>query len=235
MRARRLSAAAVLAVIGVLVLGACARSNPSVAAYVGNTAYTKSEVDRAFDALPKEQTKQNPRALRQFIVSMMVLSEVAERNASAAGKPLAKPTPDQLQQVAGRVGLPADSAFVRLQARYQVAVQYLESEAKSTEPDDTLRREIFDSLRAKGVIPDGTTFEQVRAAIDSSELRHLVGVRSLVGDLANRYRVRVNPEYAPLELQATVPIAGGQAQADVNIPVSIKGEQIVTDVGTPTS
>ncbi|HEY2947770.1 MAG TPA: hypothetical protein VGJ53_05125 [Micromonosporaceae bacterium] len=234
MRARRLGVAAALAVVGVLVLGACARSNPSVAAYVGNTAYTKSEVDRAFDTLPKDQTQRNPQALRQFIVSMMVLSEVAERNAAAAGKPLAKPTAEQVQQIARQLSLPADSAFVRLQARYQGAVQHLESEAKSTEPDDTLRREIFDGLRAQGVIPAGTTFAQVRAAIDSSELRHLVGVRTLLGDLVNRYHVRVNPAYAPLELQASVPIAGGQAQANVSIPVSIKGEQIVTDLSTPS-
>jgi hypothetical protein len=230
MRARRVCAALAVAALGVLALGACAKSSPSVAAYVGDTQYTKGDVDRAFDSVPTEQ-QQNGQSLRQFIVSMMVVAEVAERHAAENGNTV----PDvDANQVAQGLELPLDAPIVRLQARYQGAVQYLQTEAQATEPDDTLRRELFDKLAADGVLAPGTTFDQVRAAIDSEDLRHLVGVRNLLGELAERYNVRVNPAYGALELQAGgVPIANGQAQVDVNIPVSIEGEQSVTDLSSP--
>lgn len=232
MRARRLCAAVALAAVGVLVLGACAKSNPSVAAYVGNTAYTKADVDRAFDSVPDEQAQQNGQRIREFIVSMMVVSEVAERHAKATGKTIdVNPT-----EVAQGSGLPVDDPIVQLQARYQAALEFLQNEAKATEPDDALRRELFNQLTAKGVVSPGTPYDDVRSAIDSEGLRHLVGVRNLLAELAERYDVRVNPAYGPLQLQAGgVSIANGQAQVDVTIPVSIEGEHFVMDLTTPAA
>ncbi|HEX2358119.1 MAG TPA: hypothetical protein VHI50_16880 [Micromonosporaceae bacterium] len=233
MRARRLCAALALAAVGVLALGACAKSSPSVAAYVGEKAFTKADVERAFDSVPEEQAQQNAESIRDFIVSMMVVGEVTKRHAEANGKTVPE---GDTKAVAQGAGLPADNPLVELQARYQAAVQFLQSEAKPAEPDNTLRHELFDQLTAKGVVNPGTTFDDVRSAIDSEDLRHLVGVRNLLADLAERYHVRVNPAYGPLALQANgVSIANGQAQVDVDIPVTIEGEQFVTDLTTPAA
>jgi hypothetical protein len=233
MRARRLCAAVALAAAGVLVLGACAKSNPNVAAYVGDTAYTKADVDRAFDSVPEEQTRQDGQGIREFIVSMMVVSEVAERHAKATGKTIEEIDENEVAQ---GTGLAVNDPIVKLQARYQAALQFLQTEAKAAEPDDALRRELFNQLTAKGVVSPDTSFDDVRSAIDSDGLRHLVGVRNLLAELAERYDVRVNPAYGPLQLQAGgVPIANGQAQVDVAIPVSVEGEQFVMNVSTPAA
>jgi hypothetical protein len=227
-RARRLVAVAVVTAVGVLALAGC-RSQPGVAAYVGDTEFSQNQVDRAFDSVTDPSLKQNEGALRQFIVSMMVVSEVAERHAGSIGKPVPKVDAAEVAQ-----GAAADSDFARLQARYTGAIRLLQSEARSVEPDEQLRRMLFDQLVQRGAVQRGVSYEQVRTAIDSDQLRGVVGVRNLLAELAKRYDVVVNPAFAPLELHANgVPIAGGQAQVNLDIPVTVGREPVV--VGTRSS
>lgn len=215
--ARRVASIAATLLVGVLVLTGC-RSDPKVAAYVGDTTFTRAQVDRVFDSLPREAVGENPANVRQYIVSMMVVRAVAEQHAESLGKQVPEGATNPSS------GMDPESAFAKLQGRYNGAVQLLQSEAKPAEPTEELRRNLFQQLEQAGRLQPGAKFEQVAPVIDSQELRSVVAVRDLLGELARRYDVVVNPAYAPLELHASsVPIANGQATVDVTIPVSVEG------------
>lgn len=217
-RARRVASIAAILLIGALVVTGC-RSDPKAAAYVGDTTFTRAQVDQVFDSLPPETVSKDPSSVRQYIVSMMVVRAVAERHAESLGKPV----PEAATTPAS--GIDPGTAFAKLQGRYNGAVQLLQSEAKPAEPTEELRRNLFQQLEQAGRLQPGVKFEQVAPAIDSRELRGVVAVRNLLGELARRYDVVVNPAYAPLELHASsVPIANGQATVDIAIPVSVEDE-----------
>jgi hypothetical protein len=228
MRARRIAVIAVLAVVGGLALGGC-RAHPEVAAYIGDKAFTRAELDAVFRDY-KRRPDETPAQALQSLVSYEIVTALAERDAAANGEQLEQP---DLNTVAGSLGLKPDSPYVQLEARYQSVVGYLQKKSKPTAPDEPLRRELFRQLQSQG-LPPNYTYDQVAQAIDSPQLRAYVGIRNLIGELGRRHDVVVNPRYAPLRLVVpNVEIADGQAQVTVVIPISVDPPAFVRDAAGP--
>jgi hypothetical protein len=249
-RARRLASIAVVASLGLGGLSAC-RSEPSVAAYVGNdTRITEKRVqevwDDAFAALQTanagaEAGASAPPAtlsitradIVRTLVSNNVLTEVAQRESVTA------PAELPLGDYATQLRLPQDAEYVRLYAESDALIRALRTKVQAAAAaadltDDDLR-EVFDVLVEAQEVPAGTTFEQFKTQLPAENLtlvKTAAAVRKEVAETTDAMKITVNPRYQPL----TIPVLEFQTQNGalkplVSVPLGATPEDApVTDV-----
>lgn len=218
-RARRVALVAVLAVVGVAGLTGC-RSQPTVAAYVGDTRITNRQVDRlAADAeqhARDEQSADVPLVTpsRDAIVTVLVMREIASRLAAEHAR-----TPADVDRaaIARRDRVSAGSRYAALHAEmygYLIALQQGRQAAQPTEAD---LRDMYARAVSAGLAEPGRYDDFAASIVGVDGLGEALAERNELADAARRYRVVVNPRYAPLEY----PVFGGSNQQGVFVGVLV--------------
>jgi hypothetical protein len=212
-RARRLASLAVVVAVGALALAGC-KSEPSVAAYVGDQKITEKRVDDILadarnklaavkPAATSQPTAQaSPTAAaptlpgRDMIVSTLVLNMICDRLAVDRGT---KFTTVDINQVAQAEQLPAASTYIVERTKLYSCLGGVET-GGSTAPTEAELRDIYDRGKAAGAIPKDQTFEQIAPQLDGTQLRSALAAKHTFTDVVAKYNVTVNPRYRPLEL-----------------------------------
>jgi hypothetical protein len=195
-RARRTALVAVLAVLGVVALTGC-RTQPTVAAYVGDTRITEAQVNEVVDEVKPQVDKGSLGRARQEVVSWLVMGRVADQLVRDRGYPVAQPDYDALAQAAR---LPAKTKLSRVYGDLFVRMDALSNKLPPAQPTPADLRAIYEAQRAAGSIPPDMTYEQAVSQIDPDQIARLVGLRNELRDQAVRMHVSVNPKYRPLTL-----------------------------------
>ncbi|MFE9203705.1 hypothetical protein [Micromonospora sp. NPDC007230] len=241
MRARRLVAAASVAV-GLVALAGC-RSEPGVAAYVGDHRITEDAVTRLLDELraeaptpsaePSAGPEQAPPAevrmpSRTQVVSNLVLLDVCQRLADDKGY---QPPQQRVtaSQIAPQLGVPADTAYAERVADLTNCMNSLPT-PEPVAPNEQDLAEVVAAGKAAGVIPAEVTVQQAAAQLDGDQLRGALGSKKVLADAITGYEVSVSPRYRPLEIPLLSFAAG---QAAVSVPLGEPGSDSVTDVSKP--
>ncbi|MCZ7420876.1 hypothetical protein O7605_15265 [Verrucosispora sp. WMMA2121] len=243
MRARRLVAVASVAV-GLVALAGC-RSEPGVAAYVGDHRITEDAVTEVIedvqaknptptegDEAPPGQEPplpgQEPQLpARSQVVSTLVLSEVCERVSADEGyRPQNQIDP---AQVAQGIGLSPETGYVRQVAELYTCLSGIPIGAPVAPTEQELT-ELVEAGKRAGAVPPEVTVEEAAAQLDGDQLRQALANRNSLREAVETYDVTVNPRYRPL----VFPVLSftGQAIA-VGVPLGEPGSDAVTDISTP--
>jgi hypothetical protein len=234
-RARRLASVAVVASLAVAGLSAC-RSEPTVAAYIGDTKITEDRVDAVFDearaaAVPaREGEAPAPAVTRGDVVNALVSADVLGKVVKARN--LTPPADLNFEQAASDLRLPATAEYVRLYATAKTYVSLLRQDAPATgEPTEADMHQVFDVLVANGEA-DASQFEQFKAQLPAQNkqlVTSAAAVRNEINEVTGPMKIRVNPRYQPasisvLEFQtqngAVRPLVTAPLGADDTVPVS---------------
>ncbi|MFV2008955.1 MULTISPECIES: hypothetical protein [unclassified Micromonospora] len=193
-RVRRLASITVIALVGVAVLSAC-RSQPGVAAYVGDEQYTEEQVtsliDDMADQLGEQAGQQGapPLPTRQQVVSALVLADVcAQLDVPSGAQPV---SPEQL-------GLPPASEYGQTASQAWNCIVGLQAGGQ-VQPTQEELFDLVEKGRAAGVIPDEVTDEEAAGQLDGEQLRSSLAARDALADAVAGQDVTVNPRYRPLE------------------------------------
>jgi len=222
-RVRRLVAVATVAALGVIGLGACARSEPTVAAYVGDTTFSHQEVDRIVDEVSEEVPADQRGALRRNVVQMLVLREVATRYADEHN--ISVPAVDPIA-FAQQQRLPVGTRFAELAAGYATAAGAVEEAAASAAPSEADQREVYSHLTVQGS-PVAEPFEAIRSYLGEPQIGKAVGFRNLIRAAVEEADVVVNPRYGDVEFRVGVQVA--PATSWLTVPLSGR-DPAVSDV-----
>jgi hypothetical protein len=221
-RARRLASVVVVASLGVAGLSAC-RSEPSVAAYVGGSErITVDRVDAVYDEVHDKLQAAPPAApgadgrpattssgpvhvpiTRTDVLSLLLGSELIDKIAAQQG--VAAPADLQETAIAGALGLPADSQYAQLYAKWRGLIAALTNKVSAPgTPTDAELRELHDSLVAiKGVDPS-MPFAEFKKQLAQSQNMPIVQRAAAVHDQIAKATadsdVRINPRYQPAHL-----------------------------------
>ena len=231
---RRLLAATIAGVFALAGASAC-REQPTVAAYVGDVQLSNAQVERIVDEFKDANFReQHAGDIREAVVSDFVLNEVGRRIATERNVPIQAPNLSQYQDMAQQDKVPLDSEFVRLVADADATMQALASISTPAAPTEADQREVYDSVladaKAQGQGAGFPSFDQVKAQIDSPDMRSAFAVRPLLRDGVKKYDVVVNPRYQPIGID--LPFSVGGVQTRVVIPLGSSGPQAVTDTSS---
>ncbi|WFE23469.1 hypothetical protein O7621_09400 [Solwaraspora sp. WMMD937] len=211
-RVRRLASITVIALVGVAALSAC-RSQPGVAAYVGDEQYTEEQVtsliDDMADQLGEQAGQQGAPLLptRQQVVSALVLADVcAQLDVPGGAQPV---SPQQL-------GLPPASEYGQTASQAWTCIVGLQAGGQ-VQPTQEELFDLVEKGRAAGVIPDEVTDEEAAGQLDGEQLRSSLAARDALADAVAEQDVTVNPRYRPLEF----PVLSFQAPQGNVIAVGI--------------
>jgi len=213
--ARRLATSAVVASLAVAGLSAC-RSEPSVAAYLGDNRITESRVqdvwDNARDAVagagPDAAGASAPASAgpapmpitRSDVVRTLIGADVLPEVARKHNVTL--PADLQLGEYATALHLPETTEYLKLYAQNEAYVRLLREGATSApEPSDADYQEIFQVLQSSGQVPAGTTVEQFKTQLPAANkqlVQTAAEVRKEIAEVTAPMKIRVNPRYQPL-------------------------------------
>ena len=222
-RARRLTSVVSLAVVGVLAIGACGRSAPTVAAYVGDHSYSQSDVDQVIDQVKGQVPPDRQAELRRTVVRMMVLRDVATDYAKAHN--LSVPTIDPVA-FAQQSNLPPGVRFTEIAVGYSAAMEAVQQSVKSAVPTEADQREAHSHATVQGQ-PVTDAFEKVQQYFGEEQIGKAVGLRNLLNDAIGQADVSINPRYGDLIYQ--VPVQIGQATSWLTVPLT-KDDRPVSDL-----
>jgi hypothetical protein len=210
-RVRRLATTAALLVAGALVLAGC-RSDPQVAAYVGDTRYSQDRVtaiaDEAQDKLQQALDGQSSaggassQPVERPVSDQEVVAALVGRDVLKALAEDRKINPLQVDanQMAQQVRVPPDTEYVRALTERDGYRLGLLQQWKSAEPSEADLREVYDNL-VKGTGGQYTdSFEQFTSSLPDQSVE-LVGrsaaLRKEIEAEARKLDVTVNPRYGP--------------------------------------
>jgi parvulin-like peptidyl-prolyl isomerase len=243
MPGRRLTAVIALGLLALTGLVAC-RSDPAVAAYVGDTEITERQVDEVVTALrssfeaeletelealegtASEETIAEHRQQRldamaaQLLVArdrvavFFVLNEAGSRYVAAES--LALPEPPVAEAAQALAPLPEDHPYVLLIADFLAVTRALQEVATPVEPSGADRREVYENLRLNDQ-PVDVPFEEVAPLLTADLLAGPVGVRDLLRTVLERADVRVQPGY---DLVYEVPVQVSAATSFLGVRIS---------------
>jgi len=216
-RARRLALVVVLALVGGVILAGC-RSQPGVAAYVGDKKYTVRQVDEIVDRIVKlnNQRSQEPPdrrqvvpISRQLVLGAMVYGDLeadllAERGLTAQS--------GNATAIARSFGLEMSDPYAQLLGTYYDRFTVLAQSGAGTgaaPTRDQLLRYYHAGVEA-GVYRAGATDDDIANSRDvPADVLADLGAQALVDQAAKDKHVVVNPRYAPLPLPILMRQAGG--------------------------
>ncbi|MFI7607160.1 hypothetical protein ACIBTV_18735 [Micromonospora sp. NPDC049366] len=239
MRARRLVAVASVAV-GLVALAGC-RTEPGVAAYVGDHRITEEQVTSIVEELRPEVTASPsadeeqaadpaqpgaPQVSRSEVVTTLVLLDVCRQLSADNGyQPRGQVSPEQVAQ---QTALPAEAVYVKRFAELHTCMSGVPG-SQPVAPTKAELDKIIEIGRAAGAIPAEFTDEQAASRLDGDQLRAALASRKTLVEAADAYDVSVNPRYRPLVYPLLSFEAGVPA---VSVPLGEEGPA-VTAVSTP--
>ncbi|MFI6821795.1 hypothetical protein ACIBJE_12705 [Micromonospora sp. NPDC050187] len=240
MRARRLVAVASVAV-GLVALSGC-RSEPGVAAYIGDQRITEEAVTRILDELrddaasstPEQPATDQPAGQpgapgeprlpgRGEVVSTLVLGEVCQRLSAEKGYRPQNEVP--VEQISQQLGYPTNTAYPQRVAELYTCLSGVPAGA----PVAPTEQEMTDLVKAgkkAGAIPDEVTVEQAASQLDGQQLRTALATRNALAEAVEGYDVTVNPRYRPLSFRV---LSFPGDVAAVSVPLGEAGSDAVTD------
>jgi len=221
-RARRLASIVVVAALGLGGLAAC-RSEPSVAAYLGDQKVTEDQVTQIYDGAvagasptPAQQgaaptASPEPPVSRQQVVDLLVSLDLGRKVAAEQQvQPAQAITADQ---VAAELGVPAGSQYARDYAEWVNLSQGIFAKIGSSvgTPSDDQLQGLYQALVKVNAIDAGLTLAQIKEAFGGGEF--VAAAYQLTGMLEKQAAASdttVNPRYLPLAAPLVVS-AGGRA------------------------
>lgn len=242
-RSRRLASIAVIVVAGVVALSGC-RSEPGVAAYVGDREITEDQVtevvDDAVRKLPEPSASPDvpqspdealppgvepPKApSRADVVKVLVFGGVCEQISAEKGYQPQGEVP--AEQVGQQLGVPSDSTYARLTAELYGCLSGIPATEQVTPTREDLTSLVERARQVPGLVPPGTTNDDAARRLDVPQYRSALATRKALSDAVAQYDVVVNPRYRPLEFP--VLIFQGNIAA-VSVPVGEAGPGTVVD------
>ncbi|WP_034590851.1 peptidylprolyl isomerase [Hamadaea tsunoensis] len=213
---RRLLSAVALAGVAVFALAGC-RTSPTVAAYVGDTQITESQVSDIYDATVKEAPK-TP-LTRQDVVQALVLGELCGQLQSAK-----KFSSQQIDtaSIAQSLGVTQGAPAVKMFDKTYSCLSGFP--ASSTPLTAEQKQEVLQAAIADGIFPPGSTVASVGDQIDTAQVRGAMAERDAFAQAATD--VSVNPRYR----QLTFPILQGQSgKPIIYVPLGQAPNGAVTD------
>ncbi|HEY0696433.1 MAG TPA: hypothetical protein VGD43_01315 [Micromonospora sp.] len=213
LRARRLVAAATVAV-GLVALTGC-RSEPGVAAYVGDKKITEEAVTRIVDELrdtvPSSAEEEGhfegdghdhsggqdaavnlPQ--RTEVVNLLVLTDLCRRVSEDNGyRPRSQVVPEQWAE---RLRLPAESTYVQRKAQFDTCLSGLPVDL-SARPSEEEFTEVITAAKQAG-LPELSRAEAIQQ-LDGELLRTALATKRALAGAMESYPVTVNPRYRPLD------------------------------------
>jgi len=214
-RVRRLRAIVAIAAVGVLAVAGLAgcRSEPNVAAYVGDTRFTEKQINEVVDEVADRVNEGRLGGVRQNVVSWLVLGDLGRR--VAAEQQVSIP-PVDVVGAAEQAQLPADTKLAKAFAEWVTVGTALLQVAPDSQPSQADLRAIFESLVDQGQVPEGTTFEMVASQLITPDTAKLVGLRNLLSEAAEQHKLAVNPRYRPLNV----------ALGDIPFPLALEASAV---------
>jgi hypothetical protein len=195
-RARRFASIAVVAALGSIVLSGC-RSEPDVAAYLGDKRITEDQVTAVIDEVQEKiQPDSGMRApARDQVLGTMVFGELCARLTAERGYR----SPGQIlpEQVAQQFGVPADTAYARHTADLLSCLGGVPAENLAAPTEEQLA-DVVARGKAGGALPDTYSLSDA-AELDGDQLRTALATRKLLTEAAEEFDITVNPRYRPLE------------------------------------
>ncbi|WP_097322646.1 hypothetical protein [Paractinoplanes atraurantiacus] len=225
----------VVASLTVAGLSAC-RSEPSVAAYVGDSGrITEKRVQQIYDdartALTDAGAKGAVPISRGDIVKTLVSADVMSRVAKNENVTLPANLP--LGDYATQLKLPEKAEYVRLYAESDALIRLLRERAgsSSAKPSDEDLQTVYDTLKAAGEVDPAMTFDQFKTQLPA-ENQQLVttsaAVRDEVASAAGDLKIKVNPRYQPLQISVLdFQTQNGELRPLVTVPLG------AADAGAP--
>ena len=204
-RARRVALLAALAVLGAASLAGC-RTQPTVAAYLGDSKITEARVERIINEVRSELPAGQLGMYRQLVVSWLIGGNLASRINRDRGYPTLQPSYEELAaqaqpKVPAHVGnKPQLTELAKIFGDWNAAGGTLLAKVKPAPLSEADKHAIFDRVAASGRLRPGTTYEQVADQIDQPENGPFVGLRNELRDAAKGVHLSVNPRYRPLAL-----------------------------------
>jgi hypothetical protein len=253
MRTRRLIAAASVAALGVLSLGACGKSAPDVAAYVGDAKYSVDRVDEIYDEVQTKyaeavraqsaQTGATPaperlrsEVTRQDVLNLLVSIELGKRVVAAQSIPVPDEVrPEQLEQ---QLQVPAATEYTRLWSEWVDISTALGARLPAAEVNDEAVMAVYRAIEKTGAIQSGLTVAQVRQAFGESGgagsqggfVRGATALSAALQAEAEKAGASVNPRFRPVGVPSVV--SSGQSLVFYSLPY-IDENGPVTDISTP--
>jgi hypothetical protein len=195
-RIRRPAVTVLVAVAAGLAASGC-RTDPDVAAYVGQETLTEARVDAVVaDAQAKATGKEGVKVpTRSDIVMTFVLGRACEVKQAAdkfpdPGQPV---TPDAVAQ---SDQVPADSEYARQRAEAYTCLAGAPV-GSAVPPSEADIQEIYDKAKAAGLVDRPLADIREQLAADGS-VRQAMAVRAMLASLVAGGNVTVNPRYRPL-------------------------------------
>jgi hypothetical protein len=226
--ASRLFAAVAAVALAVTGLTAC-RSDPAVAAYVGDRKVTIAEVDKDFDQVRAKAP--GSKVTRQDIADLLVAVEIgklvlAENKLTQS----AQQTPPEA--VAQQVKMPADLEYVQKFAEWDTILATLRPTLKPAELSDKALLDVYNALAATGVIPAGRPIDEVRQQLGQAPVvQSAVSTSLALGEQVKKSHASINPRFLPLRVPLYVPNQDGSLLF-FNVPY-VDNTGPVTDLGAP--
>ncbi len=249
-RVRRLTCSAVVAAVALTGLAAC-RSEPGVAAYLGDRTITTNRVDAVYaDARTKldaaveqiraEQQGKAPATpaqlpiTRQDVLTTLLGVDVLKAYAQRKG---VSPAAVSAQQVVQEIPLPPDAQYVQSVAEYRGYLTGLSQAAKPAELTRDDLRDVFVRLDRAGVFDQAEEKPSLQAWVeqlnprDRALLQQVVGLRNELAGEVRSLRASVNPRFGAGELPL-LPFADakGRSAPLVVLPLAASaGQSAVSD------
>lgn len=232
MRARRLVAAVSL-VAGLVALTGC-RTEPGVAAYVGDQRITEGAVDGILDEVRDTVATEAPELgpppqlpTRSEVVRTLVLAAVCDRASVDQGyRPRGQADPVQF---ASQLGLRPETEYVQRLTALDTCLSGLPVGA-SIAPTEQELADVIAAGRAAGLIEPDVPDAVVAGQLDGPQLRRGLATRKALVAAVESYDVTVNPRYRPLDFPV---LRFSRDAVAVSVPVGEPGSDAVTDISTP--
>lgn len=214
-RTRRLASITVIAMVGAVALAGC-RSEPGVAAYLGDRKITEEQVTAVIDdakrllapsptpggaspspdeVLPGMPQPKTP--ARADVLGIMLLDAVCDKLSAERGyQPQEQILPEQ---VAALVSAPAESLHARNAAELYTCLFSIPVDQSVTPTKEDLADLVARARTAPDVVPPGTPDEAVAQRLSGPEYLRALSNKRLLEKVIADADVTVNPRYRPLE------------------------------------
>jgi hypothetical protein len=229
---RRLITAAFAGALALAALTGCRFESAADAAYVGDTRYTRADVEKVLADMKADGASiadSDLTTVREDIVGASVFRDVAKRYSKEKG--YAPPSVDY-DAASQAIGLPPNDPYVRLVADANAYRTLLLSKVKPVQPTDADYHDAYELLLTQP-LSLGTEAE-VKAQLQQNfnqEISTGVALRNELTVAMNRYGTEVNPLYLPSGYPlAAVPRGDGGNAIVVQLPLGGSQQAPVRDL-----
>ncbi len=218
----RIRVLALVAALAATSLAGC-RSDPNVAAYLGDDAVTIAEVARVAGDLPFAPAQRGE--VTGYVLGSMIIREVGTRVAAERSLPVQRQTTPAA--VAQYYNLPADAPIVALVTDTQNILLTLAAAVTPVEPDREQQRAAFDALYFPSGRPvsERYTFEQIQYLLNRDSIGRMIALRRLLDDAVAASGITVNPRYGGLTYGLPIEVRlgqdGGPARASILVHLTM--------------